>query len=190
MIPKYDDFKATKIGAGRDILPAGGYVGEIKKAEVVEYSWGKKLVMSYDITEGDYAGFFMKDWQNNANDDKKWRGNLSMNLPTDDGSIQDSWKKRAIGNLAASLEESNPGYHWDWDEKKLKGKKLGFLVREREWEMNGRTGWTTEACSCTDIETIRSGKFRVPKARTLPKSSAPAASTPDYSAVDESDLPF
>lgn len=191
MIPKYDDFKATKMGTGREILPAGGYVGEIKKAEVLKYSWGSKLVIAYDITEGEYAWFFMKDWQNNPNDDKKWRGNLSMTLPMEDGSEQDVWKKRAIGNLAASLEESNPGYHWDWDENKLKGKKLGFLVREREWEMNGKTGWTTEASSCTDVETIRSGKFRVPKAKTLPKSSAPAsAPISDYSAVDDSDLPF
>ena len=191
MIPKYDDFKATKMGTGREILPAGGYVGEIKKAEVLKYSWGSKLVIAYDITEGEYAGFFMKDWQNNPNDDKKWRGNLSMTLPMEDGSEQDVWKKRAIGNLAASLEESNPGYHWDWDENKLKGKKLGFLVREREWEMNGKTGWTTEASSCTDVETIRSGKFRVPKAKTLPKSSAPASALiSDYSAVDDSDLPF
>ena len=192
MIPKYDDFKAAKTGNSREVLPAGGYVGEIKKAEVLKYSWGSKLVIAYDITEGEYAGFFMKDWQNNQNDDKKWRGNLSMTLPMEDGSEQDVWKKRAIGNLAASLEESNPGYHWDWDETKLKCKKLGFLVREREWEMNGRTGWTTEACSCTDIESIRSGHFRIPKARPLAHAAAVStAPASDYAAAaSDDDLPF
>ena len=190
MIPKYNDFKSAKIGTGREILPAGGYVGEIKKAEVLKYSWGSKLVIAYDITEGEFTGFFMRDWQNNPNDDKKWRGNLSLTLPTDDGTEQDAWKKRAINNLAASLEESNSGYHWDWDEAKLKGKKLGFLVRDREWELDGRTGWTTEACSCTDVESIRSGKFRMPKAKTLSKTSAPAAPAIDYSTADDSDLPF
>ena len=190
MIPRFDNFQSKKISTGREILPAGGYVGKILKAEVFQYSWGNKLVTSYDITEGEYTDFFKNDWNSNQNEDRKWRGHLDLTLPTGDGTQQDVWRQRAVGNLAASLEESNPGYHWDWDETKLKGKALGFLVREREWEMDGRTGWTTEASSCTDVESIRSGAFRIPKARPLPKKAETAAAVPAATVSDEDDLPF
>ena len=191
MIPQFNGFKKEKFAGAREILPAGGYVGKILKAEVVEYSWGTRLQISYDITEGEYKGFFLKDWNSNRNEDRKWRGVLKFTLPTGDGSQQDTWKQNAINNLAASLEESNPGYTWDWDEKKLKDKALGFLVRDFEWEMNGRTGWSTEASSCTDVETVRSGKFRVPKARALKTHTDEQTAAASGDAIDDpDDLPF
>lgn len=189
MIPKYNGFESKKFSSAREILPAGGYVGKILKAEVVSFSWGKQLQISFDITEGDYKNFFKKDWEANTNENKKWRGVLKLTLPTGDGSDQDGWKVNAINNLAASLEESNAGYVWDWDETKLKGKMLGFLVREFEWSMNGNTGVSTETSSCTDVETIRSGKFRIPKRRKLKNTNtddAPASAVID----DPDDLPF
>ena len=189
MIPKYNGFESKKFSSAREILPAGGYVGKILKAEVVSFSWGKQLQISFDITEGDYKNFFKKDWEANTNENKKWRGVLKLTLPTGDGSEQDGWKVNSINNLAASLEESNSGYSWDWDETKLKGKALGFLVREFEWAMDGRTGVSTEASSCTDVESIRSGKFRIPKMRKLKADQNTLAHTQD--AIDDpDDLPF
>lgn len=191
MIPQYKGFEKKKFSGSREILPAGGYVGKILKAEVMQYSWGNRLQISYDITEGDFKNFFKHDWDNNQNEDRKWRGVLKLNLPSGDGSQQDSWKVNAINNLAASLEDSNPGYTWDWDEAKLKGKALGFLVRDFEWEINGRTGWSTEASSCTDVDSIREGKFKVPKPRPLKDTQAAPATTMSGTAIDDpDDLPF
>ena len=114
---------------------------------------------------------------------------LKLPIPAEDGSEEGGWKGKAINNLAAALEESNPGYSWDWDETKFKGKMLGFLVREFEWAMDGRTGVSTEASSCTDVESIRSGKFRIPKMRKLKADQNTLAQTQD--AIDDpDDLPF
>jgi hypothetical protein len=90
-----------------------------------------------------------------------------------------------------SIENSNPGYHWDWDEKGLKGKKLGVLFRNKEWEMNGRTGWTTEAAGSCTVEDIRENTFRLPKDKPL-KDRPVENQTDSGSGVveDESDLPF
>ena len=189
MIPKFNGFESKKFSSGREILPAGGYVGKILKAEVVQYSWGSQLKISFDITEGEYKDFFKKDWEANTNEGKKWRGVLKYTLPTGDGSEQDGWKINAINNLAASLEDSNSGYTWDWDETKLKGKGLGFLIREFEWAMNDRTGVSTEASSCTDVESIRSGKFRIPKMRKLKESQVSTSQT-QGAVEDPDDLPF
>ena len=70
-----------------------------------------------------------------------------------------------------------------------------MLWRNKEWEKDGSTGWTTEACACTSVEEIRSKKFRVPKDRPLKKSEAQtAAPEPETSATfteeDEGELPF
>lgn len=190
MIKKYNDFKAEKVGAPREILPAGGYVGKIISAKVESYDWGDVLILAYDITEGEFTGFFKRDFDNNPNEDKKWRGTLRLNIPTDSAEQKNGWRKRTFNNFVACLEDSNSGYHWDWDETKLKGKLLGILVREREWEMNGNTGWTTEASGTATVDAIREGKFRTPKPYALRKTETAVAAPSFAPAADDSDLPF
>ena len=175
---------------GREILPAGGYVCQIQGARIEEGQYGSTLVIAHDVCEGDYKGFFKKDYENNDREDKKWRGTFRLRLPNEDGSQQDEWKAKALGNTIWALEESNPGFKWDWAnaEKQLKGKKIGLLYRNKEWEFGGRTGWTTEAVAAESIEDIRAGKFRIPKDKPLPEK--PAA--PVFTEVEDDDgsLPF
>ena len=88
------------------------------------------------------------------------------------------------------MQESNPGYVWNWDENTLKGKKYGALFRNKEWEMDGNTGWTTEAGGAVTAEDIRTGNFKPLKDKPLkdkPTQQQAAASAP---AEDEDDLPF
>lgn len=188
----YSDFKAEKTGGSREILPKGGYVCEIKSVKEESYKSDsgefKVLILAIDVCEGEYAGFFKKDFDGNDREDKKWRGTYRINEPRDDGSEQDAWTKRVFNNFIYSVQESNHGYVWDWEEKKLKGKKLGVLFREREWEMNGRTGWSTEAAGSAPAQDIRDGTFKLPKDKPL--KNRPAAQTPAETAEDEDDLPF
>lgn len=171
---KYSDVKFERTSVGRETLPAGGYVCSILSARVEENDWGSTLIIAHDVCEGEFSGIFKRDYDNNDREDKKWRGTFRLRLPKDDGSEQDAWKKRSLGNTIWALEQSNPGFSWDWDEKKLKGKKIGLLYRNKEWEMNGRTGWTTEAISAESIDNIREGKFSIPKDKALPvKNTAP-----------------
>lgn len=189
MIPRFNNFEAKKSASSRETLPAGGYVCKILKAEVQTYDWGSQLVLSFDISEGEYKDFFKTDYNSQPEDRKKWRGVWRrINIPTNDGSQEDTWRQNKINNLAACLQDSNPGYVWDWDETKLKGKALGILFREFEWEMEDRSGVSTEAYSCTDIDSVRAGKFKIGKRRELKhKATAPAVADP---VVDDSDLPF
>ena len=189
MIPRYNNFEAKKSASGgREILPAGGYVCKILKAEVQTYDWGNKLVLSFDISEGEQKDFFKADYNNQPDDRKKWRGVWRINLPSGDGSQQDTWKQNAINNLAACLQDSNAGYVWDWDETKLKNKSLGILFREFEWEMQDRSGVSTEAYNCTDIDSVRAGKYKIAKRRALKKQAQAATTTTDDDVDD--DLPF
>lgn len=171
---KYADFKKEKMSSGRETLPAGGYVCNILSAKIEENNYGETLILAVDVAEGEYADIFKRDYANNDREDKKWRGTYRLRLPKDDGSEQDGWKKRTFNNFIWAIEESNPGYSWGWDEKTLKGKKIGLLYRNKEWEYAGRSGWTTEAASSDSIQNIRDGKFRIPKDKPLPpKEEAP-----------------
>ena len=183
------EFEAKRMGGAREILPAGGYVCEIKSAKEETYDWGKVLLLAIDVAEGEYTGFWKRDFDNNDREDKKWRGIYRVNVPKDDGSESDNWTKRSFGNFIWAVQESNPGYAWDWDEKKLKGKKIGVLYRNREWEMNGNTGWTTEAAGSCSVDDCRAGKFRLPKDKPL--KNRPVEQTAAANVIDsEDDLPF
>lgn len=147
-------------------LPAGGYVAKILNAKVDEYSWGEVLVISFDIAEGDYKDFFAKQYQANTNEDKKWKGNFRLTVPQESNQYFES-QKRAFGNALACIEESNSGYHWNWNEAELKGKLVGVLFRNKEWEMNEKTGWTTEACTFVSVDEIRTNTYKMPKDKPL-----------------------
>lgn len=191
MIKHYNGFKPERIST-REPLPAGGYVARIIDAAVIHYDWGDSLKIDFDIVEGEYKGFFEKDYRANTNDDKKWRGSYRINIPDERNQYFDS-QKRTFNNLIAVLEETNSGYHFDWDETKLKGKGLGVLFRNKEWEMNGNRGWTTECCAVTTAKEIRDGNFTVPKDKPL-KAKASAGSFASAStftpSADDGDLPF
>lgn len=183
----FNGYKAEK-AATREQLPVGGYVAKILDAEEVTYTWGSVLVVSFDIAEGERAGFWEHDYRNQTGEDKKWRGTYRLTIPADDGSEKDEWSKRRFGNAMWAVEQSNPGYHWDWQEQTLKGKLVGVIYRNREWEMNGQTGWTTECGTLIDTESARKGDFKPLKDRPLnKKAAAPAGS---FASMDDDDLPF
>lgn len=187
---KFNGFEAKK-SAGREQLPAGGYVAKIMAAEEVHYDWGDVLLISFDIAEGQYQGFFASDYKSQDKEDKKWRGTYRARIPADDGSEKDEWTKRSFGNTIWAVEDSNNGYHWDWNESSLKGKTVGVLYRNKEWEMNGNTGWTTECCAFASASDVRDGKFKMPKDKPLKKSDSTAASAfSTFSASDDEELPF
>ena len=191
---RFSGYEAKK-ASGREYLPAGGYTAKILDAKEVRYDWGEVLIFSFDILEGQYKDFFAADYRAQDREDKKWRGVFRLTLPRDDGSEKDGWSKRAFNNAIWSLEESNPGYRLDWtplesgDYGQFKGKLVGVLFRNREWEKDGNAGWMTECCALTSISDIREKKFKMPKDKPLSRK-APAAAPQGYAEVDDGDLPF
>ena len=191
MIKSYNGFKPERTTT-RETLPAGGYVAKIMDATVISYDWGDVLKVDFDIAEGEYKGFFATDYRNNTNDDKKWRGTYRINIPNESNQYFDSQRK-SFNNFIACLEETNNGFHWAWDETALKGKGIGVLFRNKEWEYNGSTGWTTECCTVTTAKDIREGNFKMPKDKPLKAKAANTGvnSETTFAPVDDdSDLPF
>ena len=175
-------------GNSGEPLPAGGYVAKIMNAEIKEYSWGEVLVISFDIAEGEFKDFFATQYRENTNEDKKWKGNFRLTVPNEGNQYFDS-QKRTFGNCIACVEESNSGWHWSWNEEELKGKMVGVLFRNYEYDVNGRQGWSTECCTFTTVDDIHNGTFRAPKDKPLKNKPVPTEpQNANFEEVD--DLPF
>ena len=200
---KYGNWDKVKVAAEFEQLPPGGYVCRIMGAEVKEYERKdhsgsfEKLRISLDIAEGQYKDFYVNDYRAQNTEDKRWRGVMELYLPDENGANAEQEERTASYLKAAieAIEESNSGYRWDWDERKLKGKIVGCLFRSREWEYDGRTGWRTEALRFLEADRIRQGKFKVPAAKPLKKSSgdvytAPMTTPENVEIIADDDLPF
>ena len=189
----FNGLEIKKSMSANEPLPAGGYVAKILNAKVEEYSWGEVLVISFDIAEGEYKDFFSKQYKENTREDKKWKGNFRLTVPQESNQYFDS-QKRTFGNAIWAIEESNPGYHWDWNEATLKGKMVGVLFRNFEWSMDdGRSGWSTECCTFVSVEDVRTGNFKHPKDKPLRNKVANNAHASNLTVLDDeslSDLPF
>ena len=187
MIPKYNGAKAEK-AIGGAALPAGGYVAKIESARVEEYSWGTVLVVALDVAEGEHAGHFRKQFADNPDVNKKWKGTCRLTVPNENSKYFAA-EKRSFNNFIFALEQSNSGYTFDWDERKLKGKLFGALYRNKEFIANdGKKITTTECGGCTDIHSIRDGSFTPLKDKLLKEETKPDTSADLFD--EDDDLPF
>ena len=161
-------------------LPAGGYVLKILDVEYQSNDWGDVIRLSFDVEEGEKKGYFAGNYKGQTGEDKKWKGTYRLRVPKDDGSEEDEVRQRRFKTVMGRFEESNPGYHWNWDEQTLKGKAIGALFNNKEYEFEGRHGFFTNCHSLVTVEKIRSGKFDIP-ADTLLKNAGGTAPASPYS---------
>lgn len=190
MIPRYNGAQAQRMTSGA-ALPAGGYVAQIQSAHVENYTWGNMLVIAYDVAEGEHKGHFRKQFDENTDPNRKWKGTFRLTIPNENSKYFSS-EKRTFNNFIFALEQSNPGFHFDWEEQHLKGKFFGALVRNKEFLSDkGEKISTTECGGCTDIQSIRDGSFTPLKDKLLKEDAllAQTASAID-DVIDDDDLPF
>lgn len=183
-INNWDKVQATSDGF--PTLPVGGYICMILKCEEKpnRNSGGTHLEVWFDVAEGDYAGFFGADYNSQQGENRFWRGIVYQNIP-DESSEKYNQQCSFFKRFTNALEASNEGYHWDWNETGLKGKKIGVVFGEVERESRAGTRYfITRPDSVTDIESIEAVKYRVPKTKYLPVK--PEATEE----LNEANLPF
>ena len=186
--------KAKVITGGIPQLPKGGYIAKIldcKEESKNGYSW---LAFSFDIAEGEHKGHFAEQYRANTNENKKWRGTYNAFIPEEASQYYEE-NLNKFKTMIANIEESNPGYHWDWDESKLKGKVIGVIFGEKEFEtQNGDVIIVTECRGIRSVDCIKNGKFKMPALKTLsgaPSVSSTSTSSNGFTEVDDDDdLPF
>lgn len=136
---QFEGFKSEASAKKFPMLPAGTYVAAIKNVKIDGKEPDQQLVLRLDIIEGEWAGYYTKRYENDNSKagfeqkfQARYKGDLQIQIPDPDNTRRDhpEWDIRTFNNAIYCIEKSNPGYKWDWDEKKLKGKTVGINVRE------------------------------------------------------------
>lgn len=142
----------------------GGYVTEIVKTEYVP---NKEYVMLYlDIAEGPFKGYFK-----NRQYDNKWSKDAVkyLSLKNTDGAI------KAFKADMTSIENSNAGYTWNWDEKSLEGKRVGAVFGKVQYQANdGTLKFRVRLKQFRSVNKILAGDFTVPEPEFLDLGEAGA----------------
>lgn len=184
-IQGYDEAQAYT-GESR-ALPAGKYICEIKGAKEVEAKNGKKqLVLQLDIAEGEYKDFYSDQFSKTIKEkgtNAKWNNG---------GLFRQGYEGKQLPffkGMITCIEESNEGYEWNWDEKTLKGKKIGVLFGREQYLMNGQKKWATKARAVRSIKGLEMSE--IPQDKLLDGSTS-GFDTSGFDDEDESeeDLPF
>lgn len=176
-------------------IPVGGYGFTVLKAEAVE-SNGKEYINLYvDVSDNsDYNGHFMallnrrkEAAERNHNPMPKYPCIYRCRTTDDEGNTSPRFK-----GLITTIEKSNPGFTWSWDEKALKGKKVGIVLREEEYDFNGNHGFAIKpyyVCKYSEA-----AAQPIPEKKLLDKkpNRNPFAVTaaPAMVEADDDDLPF
>lgn len=156
---RISDFENVQVFDSVEFPKAGGYIGVIVNARDVpdkEY-----LELLVDINDGDFKGFY-KNWYDNTG---KWllRGYCSYKTTA----------VRIFKGFITSVEESNRGYKWDWDESTLINKKVGIILREEQYIKNdGSVGESVKINSYRSTDAIRKGEFKVPEKKLVEQQTA------------------
>ena len=166
----YENAKKAASSMGGERLPAGAYVCQVKNVRYVAGENGNSdmIEILFDITEGEFKGFFKKQYDENTSEDKKFKGRKSIYVPKDDGSERDEWTKNSFAKWVNAFEDSNEGYKWDWNENKWKGLSVGIVFGETGTVIEGREIVYTEARFPADVKKVRAGT--APKAKFVAKN--------------------
>lgn len=159
-------------------LPAGIY--GVKITNVVDVPEREYLEIYCDITKGEYANYFKTLVDNGLKDTSR--------------EIR-SYKTNALPFFKAfitAVEKTNPGYHWDWDEKKLIGKNVMAVFGEEEYkDANGEVKIATRVVEFRSLEAFQKGLLKVPELKKLPvEETAAVEEAPVLMEINPADLPF
>ena len=118
----FGDFKSLK---------AGTYKCIIKGVEELISTNAKKFVkISFDIAEGEFKNYFTDKYMNDTRTEKKWSGIWNLFLEGyEPGSVNTKFK-----GFITSIEKSNLGFIWDWNEQKLTNQVVGIVFRDEEFK--------------------------------------------------------
>jgi len=189
----YDDAR-TYDGTGSSEQPTpGGHYCVIKGArvEINPNTQQQVLILALDMAPNDkQAGLYDRAYKArmaspSASTEIKWPGTYRQG-------IDNPKSVPFFKGMISSIEESNPGYTWDWDERSLKGKTFGGVFGREEFSgTDGKPHWS---CKCVAVRSTKSVMDApVPEDKPLAGGGtgyAPHAPSVQMTLDDPSSLPF
>ena len=140
----YDEVKVNNFP---ERLKLGGHICKVLEVKTESFTSPKdgktyeQLIIKFDIESPDeQAGFYANKFSEDASKDAlnaKWKGFHRISIPTDSS---EEFIKSRFKAFTTSVEESNPGYKWNWEENTLIGKVFGGVFAFEEFtNQEGKT---------------------------------------------------
>jgi hypothetical protein len=114
-----------------DRLKLGGHICIIKNVKNYTYNGIDKVSLELDIAEGKQKDYYQKKYDERNENAKFWDDGATLSFVAEPKEDKD---KSYIKGLIKAIESYNDGYTWDWDETKLKGKKIGVNFSLKEYQ--------------------------------------------------------
>ena len=116
-------------------LPIGAYECVIKDARLNhnEETGKNTLKISIDIASGEYKDYFLKAYETDTRVDRKWNNNAIRYIAYEGDNVA------FFKGFITTVENSNVGYKWNWEESTLKGKKVCGVFQYEEYEKQDGT---------------------------------------------------
>ena len=153
-------------------LPPGLYKCVVKQVNVVQdRNQREQMVICFDIVEGsqkdgygsptaEHKDFYRKQFnaRKQADPNVKWGGILRQLTHGDSLPF--------FKGMMTSIEKSNPGYRWDWNEKGLVGKYFGGIFQREEFlAADGQKKMATKCVQVRSLEGLKDA--RIPEGKRL-----------------------
>ena len=137
----FNGFKSEAMANKPRQLPAGPYVAKIKAVKIDGDEPDQQLVLRVDVIEGDFANYFSERYKRESEkfDNVRYKGDYKIRIPNENNkrALYPESDIRNFNDAMYRIEQSNPGYHWDWNEQGLAGLVVGINMQESEY--NGST---------------------------------------------------
>lgn len=140
---KFEGYEDVKVNNFGERLKLGGHICKILEAKVEAFTSKKdgktyeQLVIKFDIESPDeQAGFYANKFAEDAKKDAlkaKWKGFHRISVPTEES---EDFIKSNFKTFTTSVEDSNPGYKWNWEENTLVGKTFGGVFGLEEFTLD------------------------------------------------------
>ena len=167
MLKKPNNYDEVELNSEFTPIELGGHKGVIKGVEeyTSEYSGNTSLKVSVDTTKDDkQPEYFTELYRNDERDDKKWSTSAIkyVSLKEDENCV------RMLKGFITAVENSNPGFTYDWnkDIDQLKGKLVGLVFGLEEYEDNeGKTKTARKLNQFRSIDKVDNAK--IPRVKLL-----------------------
>ena len=131
-------------------LVPGGYVCIITNVE--DFPDKEYLKIEYDIAQGEFENHYQKLFESKS----FWGGRFVK-------SYKDGMARSFFKGFLTALSNSNSGFVFDSNEKKLVGKYIGLVLGEEEYIKQDQTlGTRLYVGQIRSVSQIKSGEFEVP----------------------------
>lgn len=152
---EYGDYETLELG-GHEVIIKNAY-------EYTGQTGNTSLRIEVDIASNDkQAGFYQKQYDNNISADRKWSNAACkyISLKEDETCVA------LFKGFTTAVENSNPGYTWNFDEKSLIGKKICGVFGLEEFEkQDGTIGTVVKLTQFRSLDKLKDVK--IPKVKKL-----------------------